>query len=103
MPNSASIFKRNFPQLSDRGSSLRLILETALDAVIVMKSDGTVVDWNERATEIFGWTRQEVAGQNMAELIIPAAYREAHRAGLALFLKNGVGPVLQKRIEISAL
>lgn len=104
MSNSeAFIREKEFPRLSDRGSSLRLILETALDAVIVMKSDGTVADWNERATEIFGWTRDEVIGRNLAELIIPPQYRDAHRTGLALFLKNGTGPVLQKRIEISAV
>jgi hypothetical protein len=29
--------------------ALRLVLETALDAVVVMKSDGVVADWNDRA------------------------------------------------------
>jgi hypothetical protein len=27
----------------------RLVLETTLDAVVVMKSDGVVADWNDRA------------------------------------------------------
>jgi PAS domain S-box-containing protein len=104
MSNTGTLIsKAEYPRLSDRGSSLRLILETALDAVIVMRSDGTVADWNERATETFGWTRHDVIGKNMANLIIPPRYREAHRDGLALFLTAGTGPVLQKRIEISAI
>jgi len=97
------LLKSEFPRLSDRGSSLRLILETALDAVIVMRSDGTVADCNERATETFGWTRQDAIGKDMAELIIPPQYRDAHHKGLARFLADGSGPILRKRIEISAM
>jgi signal transduction histidine kinase len=37
-----------------------LILETALDAVVVMKPDGVVADWNDRAVGVFGWPREEL-------------------------------------------
>ena len=37
--------------------ALRLVLKTALDAVVVMKSDGVVSDWNNRAADVFGWSR----------------------------------------------
>jgi signal transduction histidine kinase len=39
----------------------------------------------------------------MAELIIPPLLREQHRRGLAHYLATGVGPVLEKRIEMMAL
>ena len=51
--------------------ALRLVLETALDAVVVMKSDGVVADWNDRAAGVFGWLRDEAVGRTMADLIIP--------------------------------
>jgi PAS domain-containing protein len=58
--------------------ALRLVLETALDAVmVVMKSDGVVADWNDRAAGVFGWSRDEAVGRAMADLIIPERYREA--------------------------
>jgi PAS domain S-box-containing protein len=44
------------PHLPPARDALRLILETALDAVVVMKSDGVVADWNDRATSMFGWS-----------------------------------------------
>ena len=59
--------------------ALRMVLETALDAVVVMKSDGVVADWNDRAAGVFGWSRDEAVGRTMADLIIPERYREAHR------------------------
>lgn len=80
-----------------------LVLETALDAVIVMRGDGTVADWNSQAEAIFGWGAGEAQGAEMASLIIPPQHREAHRQGLARYLATGEGPVLRKRIEITAM
>src|SRR5689334_13425162 len=84
-------------------SALRPILETALDAVVVMNPDGTVAEWNDRATEIFGWPQTEAVGRVMADLIIPERHRDAHRQGLALFLETGEAKILGKRIELSAV
>src|SRR5215471_4082350 len=86
-----------------RRDELRPILETALDAVVVMKSDGVVADWNDRAVGVFGWSREEAVGRIMADLIIPERYREAHRNGLRRYLESGKGKVLGKRIELSGL
>jgi PAS domain S-box-containing protein len=80
-----------------------LVLETALDAVVVMKSDGVVADWNDRAAGVFGWSRDEAVGRTMADLIIPERYREAHRNGLQRYLKTGIGSVLGTRIEVAGL
>lgn len=84
-------------------ATLRAVLETALDAVIVMRTDGTIADWNGHAEEIFGWSRDEAMGRPLSELIIPPIHREAHMIGLRHYLETGTGPVLNRRIEISAL
>ena len=83
--------------------ALRLVLETALDAVVVMNSDGVVVDWNDRAAGVFGWSRDEAVSRSMADLIIPERYREAHRNGLQRYLETGLGSVLGTRIEVAGL
>jgi PAS domain S-box-containing protein len=88
---------------SHASGQLRLVLETALDAVIVMNSDGTVADWNERAAEVFGWSREQAVGRIMAELIIPPQLREAHHLGLRKFLDTGEGPLIGKRIEVTGI
>jgi PAS domain S-box-containing protein len=81
----------------------RLVLETALDAVVIMDRDGMVVDWNDNATEVFGWTAGEVRGRLMASFIIPERFREAHAAGLQHFLATSEAKVLGRRIEIFGL
>jgi two-component system cell cycle sensor histidine kinase/response regulator CckA len=79
------------------------ILQTALDAIISMDQEGRVVEFNPAAERTFGFRLAEVLGQPLAEFIIPPSLREAHQRGLAHFLASGSGPVLNRRIEITAL
>ena len=81
----------------------RQVTEKALDAFIEMDSDGLITDWNAQAESTFGWSRSETIGQTLSQMIIPDRYREAHNNGLRMFLATGQGPVLNKRIEITAL
>jgi PAS domain S-box-containing protein len=80
----------------------RAIVDTALDGVITIDAAGIVTDWNAQATAIFGWTREEALGRLLSEMIIPAREREAHALGIREYLKTGVGPILNRRLEISA-
>lgn len=84
-------------------AGLQSILDTALDAVIVMDLDGHVLVWNEHAADCFGWSTAEAVGRKLSELIIPPEHREAHEQGLKRYLETGVGPVLNRHIEISGL
>jgi PAS domain S-box-containing protein len=81
----------------------RLIVETALDGVVTMNSQGLITSWNEQAEIIFGWSEAEAIGRRMAAMIIPEQHRTAHEAGLRHFLASGEGPILRRRIEIMAV
>src|SRR5438067_3312566 len=81
----------------------RGILDNALDCIITMDADGRVVEFNPAAERVFGFSRAEAVGKELAELIIPSRMRKQHRRGLAHYLKTGEGPLLGKRIEIAAL
>jgi PAS domain S-box-containing protein len=84
-------------------AGIAAVLNTALDAVVVMDTNGIVCGWNAVAVETFGVPSSAALGRRMSELIIPERYRQAHEAGLAHFLATGEGPVLDRRIEIEAL
>lgn len=79
------------------------ILEAALDAIVVMDATGRITSMNGSAVDLFGWSREEAVGREMAELIIPERMRAAHRAGLARFLGTGQGPILNRRVTVDAL
>jgi PAS domain S-box-containing protein len=82
---------------------MRLIVDTALDAVVTIDGTGAITGWNPQADDVFGWHRYEVLGKPLAEAVIPPQYREAHRRGLARYLQSGEAVVLNKRIELTAL
>jgi PAS domain S-box-containing protein len=83
--------------------ALRRVVEMSLDAVVVMRDDGIVADWNNQAVNVFGWTREEAVGRAMVDLIIPERYRAAHKKGLERYLSSGQATVLGRRIEVSGL
>ena len=79
------------------------MFETALDCIISIDHEGTIIEFNPAAEQTFGHRRQDVLGRELAAVIIPPAYREHHRKGLAHYLATGEGPVLNQRLELSAL
>jgi len=81
----------------------RQILETAYDAFVSIDADGLITAWNPQAEANFGWSSHEALGRELAATIVPEAHREAHRRGIAHFLATGEGPVLGKRLELTAL
>ena len=81
----------------------RLIIDTALDAVVTINASGTITSWNKEAEVIFGWSAREAMGNRMADLIIPPSQRLAHERGVRHFLATGEGVLLRRRIEINAI
>jgi two-component system sensor histidine kinase UhpB len=95
--------KKAEESLRENEERTRLIVESALDAVITMDTRGLITGWNPQAETIFGWPWKDVIGRRMDGTIIPLRYREAHRRGLEHFLASNNGPMLNKRIELTAL
>jgi PAS domain S-box-containing protein len=97
-------------QLADEARALRnadagksAILNGALDCIVTMDHLGNIVEFNPAAESTFGFSREEAVGRPLADLLIPTVLRDQHRKGLARYLETGAGPVIGKRIEITAL
>jgi len=90
-------------RLADSEARARLIVDTAHDAFIGIDCDGRIVTWNAQAEATLGWTREEALGQDMATLVIPPAYRDAHNRGMQRFLATGEAPVVNRRLELTSM
>jgi PAS domain S-box-containing protein len=53
------------------------LLETLPDAVVAVDRDGTIVQVNSQAQELFGYDRDELLGQKV-EVLVPESYRRKH-------------------------
>ncbi len=101
--NDISEQKKSEKSIATSEAKIRAIINSALDAVVVINQKGEVTEWNSRAEMIFGWTQEEMEGLTLAETIIPSQFREAHHNGFHHYLKTGEGPALNQRLEISAM
>src|SRR5688572_29297829 len=90
-------------QVAQSDARAHLILDTAHDAFVGMDADSHIVSWNAQAEKTFGWTREEALGRNLAQTIIPPAFREAHLKGMKRFLATGEAPVVNRRLELRGL
>jgi len=73
------------------------------NAIIIINEDEEILEWNPQAEVIFGFSEAEAQGKKLSETIIPHQYRDAHKRGMFHFLETGVGPFLNKTIEVTAL
>lgn len=80
----------------------RLVVDTALDGVVSMDREGRVVGWNRQAEAIFGWTRAEVLGRPLIDVVVPESKRSAFLREAALYDKTGDNNVLGSRLETTA-
>jgi two-component system sensor kinase FixL len=71
-----------------REAHLRSVLDTVLDASIVSTKDGTIVSFNSAAVRQFGYTEEEVVGQNL-RMLMPEPYRREHDGYLERYLTTG--------------
>jgi two-component system CheB/CheR fusion protein len=100
-PNNESALPQ--PSAIGHGGLDRALLDSALDCIISMDARGRIVEFNPAAERTFGYKREQAVGQELASLIIPPGFRQRHRAGLRHYFETGEGPVLGKRLEVTAL
>jgi PAS domain S-box-containing protein len=82
---------------------LKSILDSALDSMITIDAQGCVVEFNDVASKMFGYSRDHVLGKTIESLIIPPALHAQHNAGMKHFRETSEGPILNRRIEVMAM
>lgn len=94
--------KNDEKKLRESEARKSAILESSRDAIITIDYYGKVVDWNKAAEILFGYSRDEVTGKDMASLIVPESLRADRNNGMAYNHATGEGPVLGKLLELPA-
>ena len=95
--------KRLAERTREAVARMRAMVTSSLDAILVVDSDGKIQEFNGAAEAIFGYSRAEATGANMADLIVPDHLREAHAEGMERFRTSGQETVIGKgRIQLEA-
>lgn len=78
----------------------RLVVDSAMDAIVAIDETGAVSLWNPSAEAVFGWTSAEMVGRSVAATLIPAQFRESFSIGFERFLATGEGEFVGRRLEL---
>jgi len=69
-------------------SRLRAVVETAVDGVILIDDQGSILMFNPACERLFGYSADEVQGRNV-KLLMPAPYRDEHDDYLKNYRQTG--------------
>jgi diguanylate cyclase (GGDEF)-like protein/PAS domain S-box-containing protein len=88
-----------------RASEVRkaLILDSALDCILTADHEGRVIEFNAAARRLFGYSRSEILGREVADTLVPPALRDELRRCLRDFVLTGESPDLGRRREATAM
>ncbi|MDR3411688.1 MAG: EAL domain-containing protein [Formivibrio sp.] len=104
-----ALFEMTHRQTLEMNQSLRdserrktAILGSAFDSIIAFDATGRILDFNPASEQMFGHTRSQVIGHDLADLILPITLREAFRQMLGFYQEDGEGSTIGQREEIIA-
>jgi diguanylate cyclase (GGDEF)-like protein/PAS domain S-box-containing protein len=88
-----------------RASELRkaLILDSASDCILTVDHEGRILEFNTAARRTFGYSRAEVLGRNVSDVVVPPALRDGLRRRLRDFVSSGESPDLGRHREVLAM
>lgn len=89
--------------LKENEEKYRVLTETAIDAIIGLKTSDVITLWNRGAEKIFGYSKEEAIGGNLHDMIVAGDCREKAYAGMRKFFETGEGPLVGKTIEVPAI
>jgi len=74
-------------RIEESQKRFRTLLESAPDAMVIIDASGTIVMVNRRTEELFGYSRDEITGQPIEQLM-PQRFRETHPERIRSFFSN---------------
>jgi len=95
--------KKAEDELKEREERLGKILNSSLDAMIIMNAEGNVYLWNHAAEKMFGYSANEMNGKNLHKIITPNRYMDGHHKGFGKFIETGKGNAIGKLLEFDAI
>ncbi len=81
---------------------IRSVLETTVDGIITIGEDGIVRSFNPAAERIFGYSADEIIGQNI-HVLMPSPYRQEHDGYIGNYTRSGVAKIIGIGREVEGL
>ncbi len=80
-------------------SLIATVLDTVVDGLITIDRHGIIQSFNNACAALFGYTQEEVIGQNV-RMLMPEPYRSEHDSYIAAYLNTGVARIIGAGREV---
>ena len=80
----------------------RSVIESAVDAIVVIDARGHVEAFNPAAERLFGYDAGDVIGQNV-RMLMPSPYREEHDGYLTRYMETGKAKIIGLGREVTGI
>ncbi|MBS0171788.1 MAG: PAS domain S-box protein [Nitrospira sp.] len=88
--------------LHESEARFRSLVEAATDSIVLANHQGHIISWNRAASQLFGYTAEEVRGKSLS-MLMPPRYRVAHERGLARVRDTGQSRLIGRLVELEGL
>ncbi|MEI7744486.1 MAG: PAS domain S-box protein, partial [Chloroflexota bacterium] len=78
----------------------RAIVDTATDAIVTARDDGTIVAWNPAAARMFGYEAADAIGRPVS-ILMPEDHAQGHHDGMERFRATADRHVVGSIVEVS--
>ncbi|MEI7660984.1 MAG: PAS domain S-box protein [Bacteroidota bacterium] len=75
--------------LESNEKTLSAITSSVRDGIVMFDSGGSVSFWNNSATAILGYTKEEITGKNFRDMIVPLGFMQQYRTALTGLFETG--------------
>lgn len=89
-------------KLSESLKRYQGLVETSADAIISANSAGEIIQWNDAASRIFGYSPEEIIGRKL-DVLIPEKDEKRHRDAFAKHAKAGKSRLVGRTVEREGL
>lgn len=91
---------RGEPAANESEARLRAVVDNAVDGIITIDDQGLITDLNPAAQRLFGYSPEELIGQNV-KILMPEPYRGEHDRYLRNYLETGIRKIIGIGREVS--
>ncbi|HEV7999329.1 MAG TPA: PAS domain S-box protein [Planctomycetaceae bacterium] len=88
-------------RLQEANERLRSVVDYVVDGIVTIDEQGTIASWNRSAERIFGYSSDEMIGENISRLM-PEPHRSSHDGHLASYGETGIAKVVGINREMIA-
>jgi two-component system sensor kinase FixL len=91
--------KRPVPEFD--AAAQQVLMDAFLEGIVVIDTDGIVERFNTAAENMFGYSKDEMIGNNV-DILMPGPDHEQHDNYIQRYLSTGIGKIIGKGREVKA-